>query len=433
MTTKVQGVEAAPLTGLDLGGWIKRHLSKPTLWILLIWAGVNTGPWHWQDWPVGTRAWIHALRTGFPLLVLAAGLPMLLKRHAALSGPLKCWILYGFVGLVASLYSLHPYHALYWACNYLAVFAGVGLYLKNAELERAQDLNHLSWAITLGILAIMVFVARDALFVRGETGLTAYGVVQRVGDVGGILISRASGFARFAAVPAVAGFAMMWGRGIQNKMAGAAVFLPSALLVWFLQSRGAIFGLAFALFFVTFFLGKKTRWLAFVGGVLCAFMLWTDSGAKTWADYVYRHISRGQAIEEMMSMTGRDRAWRHAWPEINDHPFIGQGFQADRFTINEHVHNTYMYALMTAGYIGAGLFCLGLAWAWYLFWKAWKMDWGHEAGQHLHLVQAGGVLAFFTVRSIPEVSGAMYSIDLFLMASAIAYLTMLKKMVLEGK
>jgi len=48
-----------------------------------------------------------------------------------------------------------------------------------------------------------------------------------------------------------------------------------------------------------------------------------------------------------------------------------------------------------------------------------------QLGQRVFLIQAGGVLAFFTVRSIPEVCGAMFGVDLMVMLPVLAYLGLL--------
>ena len=45
--------------------------------------------------------------------------------------------------------------------------------------------------------------------------------------------------------------------------------------------------------------------------------------------------------------------------------------------------------------------------------------------QKMFLMQTGGILAFFTVRSIPEVCGAMFGVDLVVMVPAVAYLVVL--------
>ena len=403
-------------------------LARKNIWIFLFWAGINTAAWRWFSPPETTLQWIHWIRTGFPSIALAAGLHLLFSKQTVLIGPLKFFVIYGLIGLLSGVFSPQPFQAFYWALNYLSVFAGIALYFRQTDLNTAKTLNYLSWGITFLMLNSMVFLAREALEATNLMDVAVYNIHAQIGNLGGMPISRSSGMARFAAVPAIVGFVMLWGsRNMRSKVFGTCIFMPSALLVWSFQSRGAILGLAFAICFVTYFLGKRSRWIAFLGAIFCVFMLWTNAGSQQYINYIFNHVSRGQAMEELISMSGRDRVWRSSWPEIFENPFLGQGFQADRFVTGQHVHNTYLYALMSAGFIGAGFFCLGLAWAWYLFWKAWRMRWGQFEGQYIHLIQVGGVLAFFTVRSVPEVSGSLYGIDLFLMVPAIAYLTVLSK------
>lgn len=110
MTTR-EHIEKKPLfglAGLEIKAWVRRHMAGRTFWIFLVWVGVNAGPWLWRSWPAGITQYVHSLRAGMPIFVLAAGLPVLLKRQGVLSGPLKFWIFYGMIGLVASLYSPHP-------------------------------------------------------------------------------------------------------------------------------------------------------------------------------------------------------------------------------------------------------------------------------------------------------------------------------------
>jgi O-antigen ligase len=93
--------------------------------------------------------------------------------------------------------------------------------------------------------------------------------------------------------------------------------------------------------------------------------------------------------------------------------------------IKEHVHNTYMYALISAGFAGTAAFVGGLAWAWIIFLRSMRRGIADRYGQRAFLIQAGGILAFFTVRSIPEVCGAMFGVDFMVMLPALAYLTIL--------
>lgn len=84
-----------------------------------------------------------------------------------------------------------------------------------------------------------------------------------------------------------------------------------------------------------------------------------------------------------------------------------------------------MYALMSSGFVGAAAFVGGLIWAWIIFLRAIVSGVADRVGQRMFLIQAGGVLAFFTVRSIPEVCGAMFGVDFMVMLPVLVYLTVL--------
>lgn len=60
-----------------------------------------------------------------------------------------------------------------------------------------------------------------------------------------------------------------------------------------------------------------------------------------------------------------------------------------------------------------------------LFFRSILRKTADRLGQRIVLIQAGGILAFFTVRSIPEVCGAMFGVDLMVMLPAMAYLGLL--------
>ena len=114
--------------------------------------------------------------------------------------------------------------------------------------------------------------------------------------------------------------------------------------------------------------------------------------------------------------------WEKAWREVKKSPFIGSGPQSDRYKLREHVHNTYMYALLQSGFLGASFFVGGLAWAWLLVFKISRHGKAEFLDQKIYFIQSAGILSFFTVRSIPEVCGAMFSIDYLVMLPILAYL-----------
>ena len=411
-------------------------LSFPALLWLMLWLGINTGPWALQRDPATLVGWLHYLRTIFPFVVLFISAIVTLSRPDAdskvLSGPMKLWLVYGLIGLGACMFSSpKPFSAAYWALCYLSVFAAVKLFIQGPDpLERAISLNYLTWIITTLFLAILIFTARDALFVDSRFGMTGYGIIHRIGTVADMSMSRSSGMARFAAVPGIVCFVFLWqSRGI-FRLLWATIFVLSGALIYLMQSRGAIFGLAFAIFFIMLFMGVKARRVGAIFLILLGLTLYADVIPERKVEQVSEHVFRGQTFEEMRTMTGRTRAWEKGWNQVLKSPVWGWGPQADRYLIKEHVHNTYMYALMASGFAGAAAFVGGLMWAWVLFLRAIIRGFADRLGQRLFLIQAGGILTFFTLRSIPEVCGAMFGVDLMVMLPVIAYLNVLDR---EGR
>lgn len=409
--------------------WWRKYFTWPILFWLVIWTSINTGPWVFRQDPVGVMGWAHYLRTIAPLLcIFLISIRSSMHREERLfSFPLsvRAWFLYGIIGLAATPLSPIPWDALYWALCYLTVFAGVKFFIASATpLENAVQLNYLTWAITAVFLLIMVIAARDALFVVSGVGFTGYGIEGRMEEVGGMAMSRSSGLGRFASVPGVIAFTLLWQGSFRRRLLGAFIFVLSASLIYLMQSRGAMFAFGFSISFLLCFQGRRTR---FFGAILLAFfglLLFTDAIPQQLIDKVMQHISRGQTAEEFGSLTGRTRPWENAWGWIRDSPLWGWGFQADRFLIYEHVHNTYMYTLMTAGFLGAAAFAGGLLMSWINFIQLLRRGVVIQPELRLHLTQCAGILAFFTVRSIPEVSGAMFSVDLMVMLPAITFISL---------
>jgi hypothetical protein len=103
--------------------------------------------------------------------------------------------------------------------------------------------------------------------------------------------------------------------------------------------------------------------------------------------------------------------------------------QADRYLLRDfldHVHNTYLYALLSAGGLGTAAFVGGLVWAWLLLLRSIRSTvLTRSPPSDPFVYEALGILTFFTVRSIPEVSGALFGVDYMLMLPVLAYLGLL--------
>lgn len=415
---------------------LPEFLSLPVLMWLGLWFGINTGPSVLEQLPTGALAWAHYLRTIFPLVSLAVASVMIVARLALrpesrsrFAGPLRFWFFYGVLGLLFCIRAPRPEFAAYWSLCYLSVFATLKLWVERGgdtqALRRCLHLNYLSWFVTAAFLAVLVVAARDVLLAGGRDGLTGYGVVNRAESVGGMAMSRSSGFSRFAAVPGIVSFVWIWTRSGWERLFWAGVTLACAALIYMMQSRGAIVGFGAALAFVTIFLGGRARWIGALALVIFGLALVGELIPDSKVDEITRHLTRSADREGLVTLTGRTRTWENAWAVLAESPLYGWGPQADRHLVGQHVHNTYLYAWLQSGLLGVALFAIGLLAAWRLFARALRSGIADRVGQRAALLQVGGLLAFFTVRSIPEVCGAMYAVDLMVMLPAMAYLSFL--------
>jgi O-antigen ligase len=103
-------------------------------------------------------------------------------------------------------------------------------------------------------------------------------------------------------------------------------------------------------------------------------------------------------------------------------PIIGNGFHAGRLFLDTHLHNGFVHALVQTGilgtiaYLGAGLY------GWLLLFRITRNLVGLPLA-HKHLViQSGAVLAFLTMRALPESTAAFFGVDWLLLAPVLIYL-----------
>ena len=130
----------------------------------------------------------------------------------------------------------------------------------------------------------------------------------------------------------------------------------------------------------------------------------------------------GSTTKEFFKFTGRTAVWAEGWRLFKDSPLIGFGFHADRLLLNTHMHNALMHALLQAGLFGAIPFVAAVIFAWVLFFRiVRKLTLLPGASKHL-VIQCGGVLAFLTLRSFPESTGAFFGVDWLILAPVLFYL-----------
>jgi O-antigen ligase len=121
-------------------------------------------------------------------------------------------------------------------------------------------------------------------------------------------------------------------------------------------------------------------------------------------------------------MTGRTHAYEHGIAAFGDAPIFGRGQWTDRLVIYEHVHNSFLQALLNSGIVGGIPYFASWIAGWVMFFKL-RNRWRWLGSQdRLCLLESGAVMMFFTVRATPETTTASFSVDLMVMVAIYVYL-----------
>lgn len=122
------------------------------------------------------------------------------------------------------------------------------------------------------------------------------------------------------------------------------------------------------------------------------------------------------------TLTGRTQVWRQGWNLFTKSPVLGYGFHADRIILNAHMHNAFMHALVQTGILGTLPFIAAILYGWVMLVKAFLSRENLTAFHKHLLIQTGGVLAFLSVRAIPESTGAFFGVDWIILGPLLLYL-----------
>lgn len=387
------------------------------LWVFL-WLNLNTGFYNIgiadniSDWQL-------CIRAALPFVALpAAGFLLIRRRKLRLpkSAPSRLLVVYGAIVAFASIFSPDPLASIYWSIPFLATVLVAWAFVDRADpLDSARQLLIFTWVATFIVAAIIGYQARNSVFGEASTG---YGKV--ITDLNGL--SRSSGVARWAAVP---GLVCLVRAYHTRRFSYVAFFLGAAAISFFIvyrmQSRGAVFGSIAAMVFVLLVSSRMRRYALPFATVAIVLIFLLDSPA-TVSGRVAEYLERGQTREQFLSMTGRTRAYEHALTAFQDAPIFGRGQWADRIIIHEHVHNSYLQALLNGGVLGGIPYFASWVAGWILFYKLQKRADRLDPDSRIQVLECGAVMMFFTVRAIPETTTASFSVDLLVMVAVYVYL-----------
>jgi O-antigen ligase len=403
----------------------------PTLCWLALWGSIDTGPWN-IDFDSILSGWVAAfngIRAALPLVVLPIWILHLLGRSDTRMReptlPEWLWFLYAAVCLIASIGVENWFACGYWGLAFIATLGAGEMYLAECgdEIAGAASLNRLSWVAAAVILAIVAYVGRGHLAEETSQGLSGYGINVKMPTVAGMAMVRSTGISRFAGAVAIVACAAMWQAERWTRVMWIALFAGCAWLVWVMQSRGSLAAFVAALGVVMLLLGGRARTIGILTLALTAGAVALNFVSHDTLHYLWRFATRND--RNLMQMHGRTNIFHHAWLAILRAPIIGYGPQADRRIIFSNAQNGVLYSLLCGGFLGGGAWTLGLAIALiYLARAAWRPD-IVPTGDSMMFAQVAGLMVFFTLRTYPENTAALFSVDLMLQLPAMVYLGVL--------
>jgi len=130
------------------------------------------------------------------------------------------------------------------------------------------------------------------------------------------------------------------------------------------------------------------------------------------------YLTRGGEFDP--TLTGRTVTWAKGWQALQQSPWAGLGFWADRYFLNGwNAHNTLLDALMQSGFLGVIPFVIAIVWVWVGVLRFYCTK---PAGEASSLPgELLGVMTFFTVYSITEITYSFYSVGWMAMAPLFAH------------
>ena len=440
--------------GIDVAKplWLKRGAGRPVpldqsakprrkvsvnallgmgLWVLL-WSGYNTDLGHVMqpNFPTSTMDFVHGIRAFFPMVAGWFALLMIFSRSSRLVpwiiGPLGSMLLYAVTGLASSAtLSINPTSALYYGANYLAiVLVLLAIVLVEDPLPDIVKVLKLTWIVgtilTLALLGAIPILGSQAIIETEASpiGMRAY---SGLGSILGMPTTRNTGFGRYAAISALVALPGLMRKG---KLVVRIIWgiLFAASLYSLIIANGRTEALAFVASMVVILGAERSkRFVNFLVGIAAALLL----GLRGFYSAFYLYITRTGHFD--LTLTGRTATWEEGLRVLWKSPWVGLGFQADRYYLQMHMHNAFLHALIQSGFVGGGAILIGLAIVWYLLIKDFFFR--PPTDKSLIPPEIPAVFLFVTISSVTESTFAYFSAAWLLSAPIVAYVLVLDRQI----
>lgn len=380
------------------------------LWAAL-WLNLNTGPWL-LDRTSGMAHAIAFLRVYAPTGVLAVCLLASRwgGRGAAGFSPTFLLASYGAITAFAGIRSPDPSWAAYWSIAFLASAAVARLILSARDPAAVTAFLWVTWVAALIVTIGIIHAGGDAVWAGGGE---SYGINSRIDIL-------STGVSRWGAVCSLISLAIcIHTRSLLLRLALLLVTVTGFVMVYTMQSRGSIFSSVAGVLFLLLIERRSRRWAV---PLLIIIALGVFAYRNEVVRNVMTYLERGGGESGLKTMTGRTEIWEEGMQAFREAPLLGRGQWTDRLLGIGHAHNTAIEALLNGGIVGFIPYMLSWVAGWLLFFRLWKRRRFLSQLDRISLLQCGAVLAFFSVRAIPETTTAGYSPDLLMMLAVYAFM-----------
>jgi len=380
------------------------------LWIL-IWGGMYTGPYNiTPDMFSNFGTFFQGGRAFLPIVVLYICLFWMILFRLKLpsfSNSHGLFFYYAMVGLVISLFSPDVMVALYWGGVYLSPIILLGIVAdRDYSLRSLRFIAIINYCISLAV--VLSLILQNAQWEMSSQGRIV------VFDLPfGLGIIKGNGVARFALIVLI--FSLV--RFMSNKRITRYLFaipaVPALLLLMQTQSRTALLGLAIGGVILVTSLGLKWQFL-FIGPGIAYLIYRVGFEWRARAD-----------VSLIVNLTGRDFTWNKALEMVGQSPILGWGFHADRLLLDsQHMHNSYLHALIHSGAIGLAFFIAAIASIWYFIFKKRIFRKLKNASPAFkpYLIESLLILGALTARTFFESTAAFFGVDLLFFLSAAVFI-----------
>ena len=395
---------------------------------LMVWSGYNTSIHYCLDplFPRSLINFVHGARAFFPILAGVIAACKLAQCRSfpkwLASGPLVLLLLYAGMGLASSLFvSPEPIGAAYWALEYISVIIVVVAIASGPEPEaHLARYIAVNWGccaiICVGLLAGIPLLGGGMVNQSAGSPLGVMAYARPRGEVLGMAGTRNTGFGRFAGIVILVGLAKLLHDRKDKKtlFIWTPLTLAAALALLLSQARTSWVSILVAT--VVLLARAPTRWRVpiIMVALLSLPFIWLTGFGHAFMVY----LTRERGFDP--TLTGRTATWEMAWNTLQQSPFIGLGFWADRYVLGgRNMHNSLLQALFQGGFLGVIPFVVALVWVWIGILRFYSTKPAAETsslqGELL------GVMTFFTVYSITEITYSFYSVGWMAMAPLFAH------------